>query len=130
MPPTIPNDFPLLRAFAACHQLFKLLATQVRSRPGVSRVNHDFDLSTTPADTLRLTEYLSPERIDGLWVYWQLEILISPDGSATVKAEALGADPDGCPLREVIAASTSIPRTTIGTDIVEITHRLCASNPV
>ena len=105
MPPTLPNatpDVSLLRALAACHQLFKLLASEVRSRPGVSRVNHEFDLSQT-AEGCRFTEYVSPERIDGRWAFWQFEIIISADVSAVVNAESLSVDADGNPLREIIA---------------------------
>jgi hypothetical protein len=123
------NPLPLLRAFAACHQLFKALGANVRARPGVTRVVHHFDVYNAADGGFRLTEYLSPDRTDGRWTCWRLEIAVAPDAAATVTADTLGDDPDGRRLRTVVAAAVHLAPPAAAEGIVAITRRLCAADP-
>jgi hypothetical protein len=122
------DSLDLLRALGACHQAFLALANRVRSGLGVDTVVYETDLAAV-GDGFQFSEYVSPDRADGRWTYWRLEVAVGPQGAVTIDAEALAVDINEANVVEVIARGLTLSPAKAPAVLVDIARKLCAANP-
>ena len=122
------HAYDLFITIGRCHRLLKEHAAELRLRSDVMGVTHWFDIFDV-GDACRLEEYVSAELDNGQGVSWCFELTLAADG-ITVEADVRRNDRDGEDVLAEIAACEYRDVRDVANNLLEITRKLCASNPI
>jgi hypothetical protein len=118
----------LFLAIGSCHGLMKKHASSIMLRPDVKTVKHWCDMLNVDGG-FRLEEYVDAELADGQAISWCLELTLTLE-SIAVEADVRRIHEDGQDILVEIADCDYAKEADCSTGLLEITRRLCDSNPV